>query len=71
MMEGAAAGLLASLCAGAATGLGALPILIRSELSRRTQDRMIGFSAGVMLSATAFSLLVPALESFHTRARGR
>ena len=55
-------GLMASLIAGAATGLGALPVLVKSDFSRRTLDIMLGFAAGVMLAASAFSLLVPALE---------
>jgi len=55
-------GVYASLVAGAATGLGALPVLFLKEVSHRTLDTMLGFAAGVMLAATAFSLLVPAVE---------
>ena len=55
-------GLLASLLAGLATGLGALPILLKKDFSRRTLDLMLGFAAGVMLAASAFSLLVPAFQ---------
>jgi len=55
-------GVIASLLAGAATGLGAIPVLIGGKPSRRTLDIMLGFAAGVMLAASAFSLLVPALE---------
>ncbi len=55
-------GLLASLLAGCATGLGALPILVKSDFSRRSLDLMLGFAAGVMLAASAFSLLVPAID---------
>jgi ZIP family zinc transporter len=55
-------GVVASLLAGVATGVGALPILIKRDFSRRTLDIMLGFAAGVMLAASAFSLLVPALE---------
>ncbi|MCY1075344.1 ZIP family metal transporter [Archangium lansingense] len=54
-------GLLASLGAGAATGLGALPVLVSPDFGRKALDRMLGFSAGVMLAATAFSLVIPAL----------
>ncbi len=53
---------MASLLAGAATGLGAIPILAGREFSRRTLDLMMGFAGGVMLAASSFSLLVPALE---------
>lgn len=55
-------GVTASLIAGAATGTGALPIFLKKDFSRRTLDIMLGFAAGVMLAASAFSLLVPALE---------
>ena len=55
-------GILASLLAGGATGLGAIPVLLGGDFSRRTLDIMLGIAAGVMLAASAFSLLVPALE---------
>ena len=55
-------GALASLLAGGATGLGSIPIFIKEDFSRRTLDIMMGIAAGVMLSASAFSLLVPAFD---------
>ena len=55
-------GIIASLLAGLATGVGALPILLKADFSRRTLDLMLGFAAGVMLAASSFSLLVPAFE---------
>lgn len=55
-------GAFASLMAGLSTGLGGLPVLFMKEISHRTLDTMLGFAAGVMLAATAFSLLVPAIE---------
>jgi len=55
-------GAIASLLAGLATGIGALPVLFMKEVSHRTLDTMLGFAAGVMLAATAFSLLVPGIE---------
>ena len=55
-------GVSASLIAGAATGIGAIPVLFMSRISHRTLDSMLGFAAGVMLAATAFSLLVPSIE---------
>lgn len=54
-------GLLASLAAGLATGLGAVPVLFTKHASERLLDAMLGFAAGVMLAATAFSLLIPAI----------
>ncbi len=55
-------GAIASLIAGLATGLGALPVLFFKEVSHRVLDAMLGFAGGVMLAATAFGLLIPAVE---------
>jgi ZIP family zinc transporter len=55
-------GLTASLLSGLATGAGALPVLFTRRVSDRVLDVMLGFSAGVMLAATAFSLIVPAID---------
>jgi len=55
-------GFLASLAAGLATGAGALPVLFTRQVSERAFDVMLGFAAGVMLAATAFGLLIPAIE---------
>ncbi|MEM2457167.1 MAG: NAD(P)H-dependent oxidoreductase, partial [Candidatus Bathyarchaeia archaeon] len=55
-------GLAASLIAGLATGAGALPVIFVKSVSDNLLDVLLGFAAGVMLAATAFSLLVPAIE---------
>ena len=55
-------GSVASLAAGLATGAGALPVLFTKKISDKLLDVMLGFSAGVMLAATAFSLIVPAID---------
>jgi len=55
-------GSVASLAAGLATGAGALPVLFTKKVSDRLLDVMLGFSAGVMLAATSFSLIVPAID---------
>jgi ZIP family zinc transporter len=55
-------GFAASLIAGLATGAGALPVLFTKRISDKLLDAMLGFSAGVMLAATSFSLIVPALD---------
>lgn len=57
-----ALGFLATIGTGLATGLGALPVLFVKGISDRLLDAMLGFAAGVMLAATAFSLLVPSIE---------
>ena len=56
-------GVLASLAAGVATGIGAVPLLFVSRVSDRLRDSALGFGAGVMLAAAAFSLLLPAIEA--------
>lgn len=56
------AGFLGSLIAGLATGVGALPVLAIRRISDQAQDVMLGFAAGVMLAASFFSLILPALE---------
>ncbi|MFU8895357.1 MAG: ZIP family metal transporter [Gammaproteobacteria bacterium] len=55
-------GLLASLVAGLFTAVGALPIFFLRRISLALEDAMMGFGAGVMLAATAFELVLPALE---------
>lgn len=44
------------------TSVGALPALFTRRISERAEDVLMGFSAGIMLAATCFSLLVPALH---------
>jgi ZIP family zinc transporter len=48
---------------GLATGIGALGLYAFRRPARRSLDALLGFTAGVMLAATAFSLLVPALDA--------
>ena len=47
---------------GLATALGGAALLVVQRPSARTLDALLGFTAGVMLAATVFSLLVPALD---------
>lgn len=54
--------LLGSAVTILSTSVGALPAVAMRWLPRRGKNAMMGFSAGVMLAATAFSLLLPALE---------
>lgn len=54
-------GFLASILAGLATGVGALPALFFKDISKPLFNSLLGAAAGVMLAATAFSLLVPGI----------
>lgn len=56
------AGVLGSLVASLGTGLGALPIFVRATWSQASQRLMLASAGGMMLGATFFSLLQPALE---------
>ncbi|MCJ9709316.1 ZIP family metal transporter [Bordetella hinzii] len=47
----------------AATALGALVAGVFGRISTRTQDSMLGFAAGMMLAASAFSLILPGLDA--------
>jgi ZIP family zinc transporter len=55
-------GFSASLAAGAATALGAMFVLLVRKLSEPLNDALLGFSAGVMLAASFFSLIIPGIE---------
>ena len=57
-----ALGFLGSLAAGLMTAVGALPVLVGRTVSRGINDVLLGFAAGVMLSASFFSLIIPSLE---------
>lgn len=57
-----ALGSFASISAGLATGLGALPVLFFRRVIREHLNVMLGWAAGVMLAATAFSLVVPGIR---------
>ena len=53
---------LIALLAGAATGIGALPILVAGRVSHRLYDGALGLAAGIMVGAAVFALVVPGLE---------
>jgi zinc transporter, ZIP family len=53
-------GTLAGVCTGLATLVGALPILLNRKPTSGQQGVMLGFAAGVMISASYLSLIVPA-----------
>lgn len=54
--------LIATLFTWGMTALGAAAALAPWQLSRRTLDGMLGFAAGVMIAASFWSLLAPAIE---------
>jgi ZIP family zinc transporter len=56
-------GFLSSLAAGLMTALGALPVLAGRSISKRTNDVLLGFAAGVMLTASFTSLIAPGIAA--------
>ncbi|WP_434458391.1 ZIP family metal transporter [Stutzerimonas urumqiensis] len=66
-LEGEQDGLRYALYGGfagfAATSVGAFLAVALRQISMRTQDTMLGFAAGMMLAASAFSLLLPGLDA--------
>jgi len=55
--------LLGGAAGFAATALGAVPALFLRGIPQRVEDSMLGLAAGMMLAASAFSLLLPGLEA--------
>lgn len=64
------AALAGGSAAAAATALGTLPALFARRIERRTQDTLLGFGAGVMLAATAFSLVLPGIDAARAQGAG-
>jgi zinc transporter, ZIP family len=63
-------GFLGSFAAGLATGMGALPIFVRRKWPAESTSMMLAVAGGIMLAATVFSLIVPALEIAGERSPG-
>lgn len=55
--------LVGGLWAAAATGVGTLPVLLSQSFSPRTYDAALGLGGGIMLAATSFSLVLPAIAA--------
>lgn len=55
-------GTLAGALTGLATLIGAIPILFAKGTTDKQRNAMLGFAAGVMLSASYLSLIVPAAD---------
>jgi zinc transporter, ZIP family len=47
----------------ATTALGAAPALVLRSIPQKLEDSMLGMAAGMMLAASAFSLILPGLEA--------
>jgi ZIP family zinc transporter len=54
--------LLAGIFTWGLTSIGAATVFLAREVKRRVLDIMLGFAAGVMIAASFFSLLLPAIE---------
>jgi len=66
-VTGALAG---GMLAATATTLGAIPALLLMRPSDKAQNLMFGFGAGVMLAASAFSLIIPGLDAAAAQGLG-
>ena len=64
-------GAWASFVAGSATALGSVPVLFGRNIPARWRDSLLGVAAGVMLAATFFSLLQPAVALAELRHGNR
>jgi ZIP family zinc transporter len=60
--------LLATLFTWGMTALGAAMVFIGRDISRKMLDGMLGFAAGVMIAASYWSLLAPAIEMSEGKA---
>src|SRR4030042_5328602 len=60
---------LATCFTWAMTAFGAASVFMTKGVNRRVLDAMLGFAAGVMIAASCWSLLVPAIEM--SRGSGR
>jgi len=54
--------LIATCFTWGVTALGAAGVFIAKDISKKTLDVMLGFAAGVMVAASFWSLLAPAIE---------
>lgn len=59
------------MVAAAATAAGTLPLFFSRRFSPRMADCCTGFGAGVMLAASVFSLILPALHSLQEAGAGK
>ncbi|MYM66720.1 ZIP family metal transporter [Pseudoduganella sp. FT55W] len=62
--------LIGGLWAAAATAAGTLPILFAQNFFQRSYDAALGLGGGIMLAATSFSLVLPALSASRNAGAG-
>nr|MBC7244682.1 ZIP family metal transporter [Chloroflexota bacterium] len=60
--------LLATCFTWGMTALGAAAVFTSNEISKKTLDILLGFAAGVMIAASYWSLLAPAIEMSEGRS---
>ncbi len=61
------AGILASFLAGLGSSVGALPIFLKADWGQRGQSLLLAVAGGIMLAATVFSLIMPAIDMVEAR----
>jgi ZIP family zinc transporter len=61
--------LLAGLFTWALTALGSFAVVVARQPSQKLLDAMLGFAAGIMLAASIWSLLLPAIEIASEQSR--
>jgi zinc transporter, ZIP family len=64
-------GFLASLVAGLSTGIGALGVFFVRKMSVKLEDGLLSFAAGIMLAASFFSLILPAIHYGEAQFQGK
>ena len=63
--------LLGTLIPFAGTTLGAAMVFfLRGEMNERLQKALLGFASGVMIAASVWSLLIPAIEMSRAGSHG-
>lgn len=65
------AALAGGMVAAGATAVGTMPVVLARSVGQRTQDALFGFGAGVMLAASAFSLILPGIDAAVHQGQGR
>jgi len=55
-------GIVVSILVGLCAGLGSLPLLFFDRVPQAAKDGLLGFAGGIMVFASSFSLIQPALE---------